>query len=108
MFLDLFVLVCFFLEQLFGFSLDDFVFFGLNGFFEIFGLLGQEALGVDLVKLSLMSASASVGVAALTAAAASFKTPTGVNGRHTPTPIPCPFREDQHPWTGSRYKFNLG
>ncbi|CAB0570105.1 hypothetical protein CIP107521_02068 [Corynebacterium diphtheriae] len=26
-------------------------FFGLNGFFEIFGLLGQEALGVDLVKL---------------------------------------------------------
>ncbi len=51
MFLDLFVLVCFFLEQLFGFSLDDFVFFGLNGFFEIFGLLGQETLGVDLVKL---------------------------------------------------------
>lgn len=39
------------MEQLFGFSLDDFVFFGLNGFFEIFGLLGQEALGVDLVKL---------------------------------------------------------
>ncbi|CAB0528850.1 hypothetical protein CIP101434_02211 [Corynebacterium diphtheriae] len=50
-FLIFFVLVCFFLEQLFGFSLDDFVFFGLNGFFEIFGLLGQEALGVDLVKL---------------------------------------------------------